>query len=80
MWAVNEVGSDVPFKHELVDMLAGSGASVNALPEGVADSVPCKPLGPGERTEYYTASGQPARASARKDSMRGWGGTLRCGC
>jgi len=60
---------------ERVNILIDSGAGVNALPLQAAASVAARPMAPGERTEYVTASGGLVRAEGTKrctvDFLRG---------
>ena len=55
--------------HERLDLLIDSGASVNAIPSYVAAGVAELPLQPGEGLEYYTASGQTVKATAKKKGV-----------
>ena len=55
--------------YEQLDLLMDSGASANAIPSHVAAGVAELPLQPGERLEYYTASGQGAPLSVEFKTM-----------
>ena len=55
--------------YERPNLLIDNGASVDAIPSHVAAGVAELPMQPGERLEYYTASGQTVKATAKNISV-----------